>query len=60
MISGTVGDINDMVRESSEGIHRIAEETGSMAEETGNNSQMAVQSKDTIQELFSVVGQFKM
>ena len=59
-ISGTVGDINDMVRESSEGVHRIAEDTTGMAEETGNNSRLAVQSKDTIRELFSVVGQFKM
>lgn len=59
-ISKTVSDINDMVRESSEGIQRIAEETSDMAEETGNNSQFAMNSKDTVQELFSIVGQFKM
>lgn len=59
-ISGTVGDINDMVQESSEGIHRIAQETIGMAEVTGNNSQLAEKSKDTIRELFSVVEKFKI
>lgn len=59
-ISGTVTDINDMVRESSQGIHKIAEETSGMAEETGNNSRLAAESRDTIQELYSIVGQFKM
>lgn len=59
-ISGTVASINDMVQESSQGIQRIAEETSGMAEETGNNSQLAMDSKDTVQELFSIVGQFKM
>lgn len=59
-ISGTVTGINDMVRESSQGIQRIAEETSDMAEETGSNSQLATESKDTVRELFSIVGQFKM
>lgn len=59
-ISGTVTGINDMVRESSQGIQRIAEETSDMAEETGSNSKLAVESKDTIKELFSIVGQFKL
>lgn len=59
-ISGTVTGINDMVRESSQGIQRIAEETSDMAAETGSNSQLATESKDTVQELFSIVGQFKM
>lgn len=59
-ISGTVTGINDMVRESSQGIQRIAEETSDMAEETGSNSQLATESKDTVQELFSIVGQFKL
>lgn len=59
-ISGTVTGINDMVRESSQGIQRIAEETSDMAQETGSNSQLATESKDTVQELFSIVGQFKM
>ena len=59
-ISGTVSNINDMVRESSQGIHKIAEETADMAEETGNNSKLAAESKDAIQELFTVVGKFKI
>lgn len=59
-ISGAVTDINDMVRDSSQGISRMAEETSDMAEETGSNSQLATESKGTIQELFSIVGQFKM
>lgn len=59
-ISGTVTDINDMVRESSQGIQRIAEEASNMAEETGSNSKLAVESKDTVQELFSIVDQFKL
>lgn len=59
-ISGTVTNINDMVRESSQGIQRIAEETTDMASETGSNSQLAIDSKDTVKELFSIVGQFQM
>lgn len=59
-ISGTVININDMVREASQGIQKIAEEATDMAEETGSNSQLALDSKDTVQELFSIVDQFKM
>lgn len=59
-ISSTMTNINDMVRESNMGIHKIAEETSGMAEETGSNSQLAAESKDTVEELFSIVGQFKM
>ena len=59
-ISGTVSDITDMVKEASQGIQRIAEETSDMAAETGSNSQLAAESKDTVRELFSIVDQFKM
>ena len=59
-ISSTITDISDTVRESSDGIHRIAEETSNMVSETINNSQLASESKGTVQELSKIVGQFSM